>query len=88
MKLRANPLCEHCFRCSKIEPATTVDHKVRVRAAGGQAFPPLDGLTSLCEACHNRKTRGEQLGRELPPLRKGCDENGYPLDPNHPVYRK
>jgi hypothetical protein len=32
---------------------------------------------------HNRKTRiVEQLGEEV--MIKGCDERGYPLDPNHP----
>jgi 5-methylcytosine-specific restriction protein A len=23
---------------------------------GGEPFPPLDGLTSLCHSCHSRKT--------------------------------
>ena len=40
---------------------------------------------SMCASCHNRKTRGEQLGKELPI--KGCDVYGYPLDPRHPWYK-
>jgi hypothetical protein len=60
-------------------------HIVPVKAPGGQAFPALDWLMSCCAACHNRKTRGEQLGKELPI--KGCDIYGYPLDPRHPWYQ-
>jgi 5-methylcytosine-specific restriction protein A len=82
MKLRVNPLCETCLKQNRIEPAVAVDHIVPVKAAGGEAYPALDWLMSMCASCHNRKTRGEQLGAELPI--KGCDVYGYPLDPRHP----
>ena len=85
-KLRQHPLCQVCLEVGRIEPATTVHHNVAV-SAGGVPYPPLDALTSLCESCHNRKTRGEQLGKELPKV-WGCDERGYPLDPNHPWNRE
>ena len=53
---------------------------------GGDPYPPLYALMSLCEKCHNTKTRVvEQLGREF--MMRGCDIHGYPLDPNHPFYR-
>jgi 5-methylcytosine-specific restriction protein A len=55
-----------------------------VKAPGGMPYPPLDGLQSMCERCHNRKTRCEQLGTA--PAIKGCDARGYPLDPRHPWY--
>ena len=85
LKLQINPLCETCLRQQRIEPATTVDHIVAVKAPGGEAYPPLERLRSQCTSCHNRKTRiVEQLGAEL--TVKGCDVYGYPLDPNHPWY--
>src|SRR5262245_20827350 len=85
MKLRQNPLCEQCLRQGRLEVAVVVDHIVAV-SAGGDTYPPLDGLMSCCTSCHNRKTRiVEQQGKEL--TVKGCDERGYPLDPRHPWYR-
>jgi len=81
-KLRRDPLCESCLQFGKIEPANVVDHRVPI-SAGGDPFPPLDELASLCERCHNTKTRAEQLG-ETNWFYKGCDINGMPLDPRHP----
>lgn len=67
----------------RIEPATVVDHLVAI-TKGGDPYPPLYALLSLCEVCHNTKTRVvEQLGRKFLVVR-GCDENGMPLDPEHP----
>jgi 5-methylcytosine-specific restriction enzyme A len=90
MKLQVNPLCETCLRQQppRIEPATTVDHLVAVKAPGGEAYPPLSRLRSQCTSCHNRKTRiVEQLGEGLDDLTiKGCDVYGYPLDPAHSWY--
>jgi 5-methylcytosine-specific restriction enzyme A len=88
MKLQVNPLCETCPKQNRVEPATTVDHLIAVKAPGGEAYPPLSRLRSQCTSCHNRKTRiVEQLGRDLDDLPiKGCDEFGYPLDPRHPWY--
>jgi 5-methylcytosine-specific restriction endonuclease McrA len=84
-KLQQNPLCEVCLKHQRIEPAIAVDHIIAI-SEGGDAYPALDRLMSLCTSCHNRKTRGEQLGRDIPII--GCDERGYPLDPRHPWYRK
>jgi hypothetical protein len=88
MKLQANPLCETCLKQNRVEPATTVDHLVAVKAPGGETYPPLSRLRAQCTSCHNRKTRiVEQLGENLDDLTiKGCDIYGYPLDPNHPWY--
>ena len=74
----------HAFRSAEIEPATAVDHRTPIKR-GGEPFSHLDELASLCEGCHNAKTRAEQMGEDW--LRKGCDIFGYPLDPNHPWYR-
>jgi 5-methylcytosine-specific restriction protein A len=80
-KLRQNPLCECCIKVGRIEPANVVDHITPINN-GGDPYPGLDGLASLCASCHNLKTRGEQVGENY--LIKGCDVFGYPLDPNHP----
>jgi 5-methylcytosine-specific restriction enzyme A len=81
-KLRENPLCQACLQVGRIEPAAVVDHRIPI-TAGGDAFPHLDLLASLCARCHNTKTRAEQTG-EKDWLRKGHDVFGYPLDRNHP----
>jgi 5-methylcytosine-specific restriction endonuclease McrA len=83
-KLRAYPLCESCLQVGRIEPATVVDHRTPIKR-GGDPYPGLDQLASMCEGCHNGKTRAEQLGEDY--FRKGCDAFGYPLDPAHPWYR-
>jgi 5-methylcytosine-specific restriction enzyme A len=80
-KLREHPLCEACLQVGRIEVATVVDHRVAI-TAGGDPYPPLDKLASLCARCHNAKTRCEHVGKDY--MRKGCDVFGYPLDPNHP----
>lgn len=84
LKLAEHPLCQACLQVGRIEPATVVDHRTPIKR-GGDPFPHLDRLASLCEGCHNAKTRAEQMGEDW--LRKGCDIFGYPLDPNHPWYR-
>ena len=86
--LRERPLCQACLEVGLIEPATTVDH-VKAIKAGGDPYPPLAELRSLCESCHNKKTRHiEQLGRKEVPRVWGCDVHGMPLDPRHSWNRK
>jgi 5-methylcytosine-specific restriction enzyme A len=81
-KHRRDPLCEACLQVGRLTPATVTDHRKPI-SQGGAPFPPLDELTSLCERCHNAKTRAEQLG-ETDWMVRGCDIHGYPLDPRHP----
>ena len=83
LKLQASPLCEACLKLGIIVAATAVDHRQPI-SAGGPAFPPLDGLASLCDRCHNTKSRSEQSG-ERHWFQKGCGPDGYPLDPRHPA---
>jgi 5-methylcytosine-specific restriction protein A len=85
LKLAAVPLCEDCAAIGRAELARAVDHVVPVRL-GGEPFPPLSGLMSLCIPCHNAKTaRGPEAGaaRTTKP-RRGCDASGRPLDRSHP----
>lgn len=84
-KLRAVPLCEDCRQVGVVRAATVVDH-VRPVRLGGEPFPPLSGLMSLCKPCHDAKTvRGPEAGavRTTKP-RRGCDADGRPLDAGHP----
>jgi 5-methylcytosine-specific restriction enzyme A len=81
-KRQQEPCCEACLKVGWVEPATVFDHLVPI-SEGGEAFPPLNGLASLCARCHNTKTRVvDQLRRDFE--RRGCDIDGMPLDPDHP----
>jgi len=86
-KLQAQPWCEICARRGRVVAATVVDHK-RSIASGGDPFPPLDGLASMCARCHNAKTAARDnphaFGGGSPIAFKGCDANGLPIDDNHP----
>lgn len=90
--LSIEPLCRGCFAKGLVVAANTVDH-VKAMSDGGPAFPAHDGLASYCASCHSQKTaRGPEAGGartsgKLKP-RKGCDVNGYPLDPSHPWARE
>lgn len=84
-KLAAEPLCEPCKRRGRVTAANTVDHRTAVKA-GGDPFPPIDGLESMCPPCHAIKTAAEdrpdrRAGRGF---LRGCDADGNPLDPDHP----
>jgi 5-methylcytosine-specific restriction enzyme A len=50
LKLQQNPLCELCLQVGEIEPATVVDHIAPINK-GGDPFPGLDRLMSLCAPC-------------------------------------
>jgi 5-methylcytosine-specific restriction endonuclease McrA len=57
VKLQDTPLCESCSALGRLVPATVVDHRLPI-SSGGDAFPTLDELMSMCEPCHNYKSRG------------------------------
>jgi hypothetical protein len=82
-KLVTTILCEPCQAGGRVVVANVVDH-IRPINAGGDAFPTLDGLMSMCRDCHNRKTQGERKGKTF--LVKGCDGAGMPVDKSHPFY--
>lgn len=85
-KLRETPHCEPCHKRGRIVSANTVDH-VRAIAAGGDPFPPLAGIMSMCHACHNTKTAAMDRRGGKGVAFPGCDANGYPIDPKHPTYQ-
>lgn len=84
-KLAIDPLCAPCNAMGIITLANTVDHDHPVND-GGDPFPCLADLTSMCPSCHGAKTaRGSEAGAiRSSKARKGCDVDGNPLDPNHP----
>jgi 5-methylcytosine-specific restriction protein A len=77
IKLQRSPLCEICERAGRFVPAVLVDH-IKAINDGGDVYPRLDELMSMCTACHNMKHAGGI---------KGCDVDGMPIDPNHPWNR-
>lgn len=79
-KLYDHPLCEHCRAAEIFEVATQVDHHIPINK-GGEPFPPLEGLTSLCAPCHSRKTGIEDRGdrKTFKRVIKGCDLDGNPF---------
>lgn len=85
LKLSSSPLCEGCESLGLLTLANVVDHRVAIKA-GGEPFPSLDGLSSLCKKCHSEKTaRGPEAARATSTKpRKGCRADGSPLDPSHP----
>ena len=82
-QLSRQPLCRACQSDGKITPATEVDHIVRI-ADGGPAWDPAN-LQSLCAKHHTIKTRHfDMKGKDWTEWeRRGCDEHGNPLDPDH-----
>lgn len=81
VKLRSAPLCEPCEARGAFTTANTVDHITPINA-GGDPFPPLDGLMSMCARCHNEKTAANDRTHKKPFARKvkGFDADGNPVD--------
>jgi 5-methylcytosine-specific restriction endonuclease McrA len=83
VKLSTTPLCEPCERRGKLVSGHHVDHIVAI-ASGGDAFPTLDGLMSMCASCHSIKTSAVDRAGGKGIRFKGTDINGLPVDPAHP----
>ena len=89
LKLAEHPCCEACLQEGLVTAAEVVDHRIPISERGRkersslEAFPPLEGLASLCASHHNTKTRAEQLG-QTDWMRAGCDVFGRPNDRDHP----
>lgn len=59
--------------------ATEIDH-IKPHRGDRKLFFDRSNLQPMCRSCHSRKTAREVLSDP----RKGADEQGMPLDPNHP----
>ena len=80
-QLQAHPLCKHCAERALVTVATVVDHVVPHKGDINKFW--LGELQSLCDGCHKSTKHFQELRGYRPDI--GLD--GYPLDPNHPVYR-
>lgn len=85
-KLASHPLCEPCERRGVAREADHVDHIVSM-SKGGEAFPEMNGLMSLCASCHSIKTSGVDRKGGTGVRFKGCGIDGLPLDPVHPFFK-
>lgn len=79
MQLRRHPLCRFCLeRRGKLEPAVVADHVVPHRGNMNRFWTGM--LQSLCEECHNRTKRLEEISAW-----KEIGKDGWPVDPSHPA---
>lgn len=84
-KLSSQPLCEACSLRGAVRAANAVDH-IKPISAGGDPFPPLEGLMALCVPCHSEKTAGVDRTGAKGVRFKGAGLAGMPIDPSHPFY--
>lgn len=77
-QLEKEPYCIMCKEEGKTRVATIADHIVPHR--GDRTLFFEGELQSLCKTHHDRdKQQIDQSG-----FRRGFDDDGFPLDPNHP----
>lgn len=80
--LKKNPLCVWCKKEGFIRLAYAVDHIVPHKGNSVLMWDQ-DNWQSLCRDCHNRRKQNkEKRGYD-----KDLDSQGYPLDPDHPIYK-
>jgi 5-methylcytosine-specific restriction enzyme A len=85
-----NQVCGHC----RAAPATMVDHRVPHKGDAGLFWDRANWVAS-CGPCNSSKAAQTEAGfgnPAKPPSAfkrriKGCDAQGYPLDPDHPWNR-
>jgi 5-methylcytosine-specific restriction enzyme A len=81
-QLREHPLCKYCLERAIVTVATICDHVEPHRGDVNKFW--LASLQSLCLDCHVSTKRMIELHGFRPDI--GLD--GWPLDPNHPVYSR
>lgn len=85
LKLSEDPTCAPCEARGVIRQASHVDHIVAM-AKGGESFPDLEGLMSMCASCHSIKTTAlDRAGGKGVGI-KGCNAHGLPMDTEHPFF--
>jgi 5-methylcytosine-specific restriction enzyme A len=57
-QIMRQPLCQHCIKRGRVQPATDVDHVIPHK--GNEELFWRGELQSLCKECHSRKTAEEQ----------------------------
>lgn len=61
LQLQLEPLCRQCRKEGRLVAATVVDHIIE-RSKGGADYDQ-NNTQSVCQSCHNAKTRRETGGR-------------------------
>src|SRR5215471_3032515 len=81
-QLRVQPLCRFCEDRGLTVPAVIADHVQPWKLGRSDDMNRfwLMPLQSLCKRCHDSLKK--QI--EIHGYHKGCDDQGMPLDPNHP----
>lgn len=89
IKLLTDPLCYACLLMGRVVAAVAVDH-IKAINQGGDPFPALDQLMSLCTSCHSHKTNAaDRLDRQSSARRfVGFDLQGNPIDPSDDWFTK
>lgn len=84
--LREEPLCRACLAAGRVGATEIADHIIP-KAEGGT--DDRSNYQGLCTPCSKVKTAEEALrarGLSRSPA-QGSDEDGWPVDPNHPWNR-
>lgn len=76
-QLSREPLCRFCLATGKTTAATVCDHIEPHR--GNLAAFWRGPFQSLCQSCHS----GAKQELERSGTLRGCDAEGWPLDPGH-----
>lgn len=81
-QLAKEPLCRMCAAKGKTTAATVVDH-IKPHRGDLYTFADPDNLQSLCKTCHD----SEKQSDEIRGYSKACGIDGWPLDPEHPMWK-
>lgn len=82
-KLQRNPICERCLVNRYVEKATVVHHII-AHKGNRVLFFDMNNLQSLCKPHHD----GEAQSEELRGYSTAVDNDGWPLDPRHPMNKR
>jgi 5-methylcytosine-specific restriction protein A len=75
--------CEECRRNDKYTVGTIADHVIPLAKGGTGSRENYQLLCRSCADAKDAKDRGMKQPSKTR-LKKGCDINGWPLDPRHP----
>lgn len=81
-QLVRQPFCERCLNRGHLTPASVVNHRTPHKGDWALFMDPGNHESS-CKPCHD----GEIQREEARGFVAGCDEDGRPIDPNHPWNR-
>ena len=79
-KLQRNPVCERCLKTGHVSQATVVHHRV-AHKGDRILFYDINNLESLCKPHHD----GDAQSEEHTGYSRIVDDEGWPMDPKHPV---